>query len=138
MSKDPSQDNEVYQNLIALSAAEWRKGDEVDMDGPGMGKAIDQEKNHTLHYKYTCQYGDKDTSDKDVTIINNEFVPEFQGIDRQGLIDLISTDVDLAAKAAIIVLNSRKGYDNWSTWSIVQNEERYTRSIKLSNNLTMI
>jgi len=65
----------------------------------------------------------KDTSDRDVTIINNEFVPEFQGIDKQGLIDLISTDVELAAKAAIIVLNSKKGYDNWSTWSVVQNED---------------
>lgn len=122
MSKDPSQDNEVYQNLIALSAAEWRKGDEVDMDGPGMGKAIGGEESYSPLQIYMPVWG-KDTSDKDVTIINNEFVPEFQGIDRQGLIDLISTDVDLAAKAAIIVLNSRKGYDNWSTWSIVQNED---------------
>lgn len=122
MSKDPSQDNEVYQNLIALSAAEWRKGNEVDMDGPGMGKALGGEESYSPLQIYMPVWG-KDTSDRDVTIINNEFVPEFQGIDKQGLIDLISTDVELAAKAAIIVLNSKKGYDNWSTWSVVQNED---------------
>jgi len=122
MSKDPSQDNEVYQNLIALSAAEWRKGNQVDMDGPGMGKAIGGEESYSPLQIYMPVWG-KDTSDRDVTIINNEFVPEFQGIDKQGLIDLISTDVELAAKAAIIVLNSKKGYDNWSTWSVVQNED---------------
>ncbi len=122
MSKDPSQDNEVYQNLIALSAAEWRKGNEVDMDGPGMGKALGGEESYSPLQIYMTTWG-KDTSDVDVTVINNEFVPEFQGITKDELIDLITTDVDLAAKAGIIVLNSKKGYDNWSTWSMVQSED---------------
>ena len=122
MSKDPSQDNEVYQNLIALSAAEWRKGNEVDMDGPGMGKALGGEESYSPLQIFMNVWG-KDTSDVDVTIINNEFVPEFQGITKDELIDLITTDVELAAKAGIIVLNSKKGYDNWSTWSIVQSED---------------
>ena len=122
MSKDPSQDNEVYQNLIALSAAEWRKGNEVDMEGPGMGKAIGNEESYSPLQIFMNVWG-KDTSDVDVTIINNEFVPEFQGITKDELIDLITTDVELAAKAGIIVLNSKKGYDNWSTWSIVQSED---------------
>tara|TARA_A100001515_G_scaffold34175_1_gene26609 strand:- start:2143 stop:3093 length:951 start_codon:yes stop_codon:yes gene_type:complete len=122
MSKDPSQDNEVYQNLIALSAAEWRKGNEVDMDGPGMGKAIGGEESYSPLQIYMTTWG-KDTSDVDVTVINNEFVPEFQGITKDELIDLITTDVELAAKAGIIVLNSKKGYDNWSTWDIVQSED---------------
>ena len=122
MSKDPSQDNEVYQNLIALSAAEWRKGNEVDMDGPGMGKALGGEESYSPLQIYMTTWG-KDTSDVDVTVINNEFVPEFQGITKDELIDLITTDVELAAKAGIIVLNSKKGYDNWSTWSIVQSED---------------
>ena len=122
MSKDPSQDNEVYQNLIALSAAEWRKGNEVDMEGPGMGKALGGEESYSPLQIFMNVWG-KDTSDVDVTIINNEFVPEFQGITKDELIDLITTDVELAAKAGIIVLNSKKGYDNWSTWNIVQNED---------------
>ena len=122
MSKDPSQDNEVYQNLIALSAAEWRKGDEVDEEGPGMGKALGGEESYSPLQIFMNVWG-KDTSDVDVTVINNEFVPEFQGITKDELIDLITTDVELAAKAGIIVLNSKKGYDNWSTWSIVQSED---------------
>ena len=122
MSKDPSQDNEVYQNLIALSAAEWRKGDEVDEEGPGMGKALGGEESYSPLQIFMNVWG-KDTSDVDVTVINNEFVPEFQGITKDELIDLITTDVELAAKAGIIVLNSKKGYENWSTWSIVQSED---------------
>ena len=122
MSKDPSQDNEVYQNLIALSAAEWRKGDEVDEEGPGMGKALGDEESYSPLQIFMDIWGE-DTSDVDVTIINNEFVPEFQGITKDELIDLITTDVELAAKAGIIVLNSNNGYENWSTWSIVQSED---------------
>tara|TARA_R100000995_G_scaffold44683_1_gene21047 strand:- start:697 stop:1569 length:873 start_codon:yes stop_codon:yes gene_type:complete len=122
MSKDPSQDNEVYQNLIALSAAEWRKGDEVDEEGPGMGKALGGEESYSPLQIFMNVWG-KDTSDVDVTVINNEFVPEFQGITKDELIDLITTDVELAAKAGIIVLNSKKGYENWSTWNIVQSED---------------
>lgn len=122
MSKDPSQDESVFHNLLALSAAEWRKGDEVDAEGPGMGKALGGEESYSPLQIYMTTWG-KDTSDVDVTVINNEFVPEFQGITKDELIDLITTDVDLAAKAGIIVLNSKKGYDNWSTWSIVQDAD---------------
>jgi hypothetical protein len=122
MSKDPSQDESVFHNLLALSAAEWRKGDEVDAEGPGMGKALGGEESYSPLQIYMTTWG-KDTSDVDVTVINNEFVPEFQGITKDELIDLITTDVDLAAKAGIIVLNSKKGYDNWSTWSMVQDAD---------------
>ena len=122
MSKDPSQDESVFHNLLALSAAEWRKGDEVDAEGPGMGKALGGEESYSPLQINMPTWG-KDTSDIDVTVINNEFVPEFQGITKDELIDLITTDVDLAAKAGIIVLNSRNGYDNWSTWSMVQDAD---------------
>ena len=122
MSKDPSQDESVFHNLLALSAAEWRKGDEVDAEGPGMGKALGGEESYSPLQIYMTTWG-KDTSDVDVTVINNEFVPEFQGITKDELIDLITTDVDLAAKAGIIVLNSKKGYENWSTWSMVQDAD---------------
>ena len=122
MSKDPSQDESVFHNLLALSAAEWRKGDEVDTEGPGMGKALGGEESYSPLQINMPTWG-KDTSDIDVTVINNEFVPEFQGITKDELIDLITTDVDLAAKAGIIVLNSRNGYDNWSTWSMVQDAD---------------
>ena len=122
MSKDPSQDESVFHNLLALSAAEWRKGDEVDTEGPGMGKALGGEESYSPLQIYMTTWG-KDTSDVDVTVINNEFVPEFQGITKDELIDLVTTDVDLAAKAGIIVLNSKKGYDNWSTWSMVQDAD---------------
>jgi len=122
MSKDPSQDESVFHNLLALSAAEWRKGDEVDAEGPGMGKALGGEESYSPLQIYMTTWG-KDTSDVDVTVINNEFVPEFQGITKDELINLITTDVDLAAKAGIIVLNSKKGYENWSTWSMVQDAD---------------
>ena len=122
MSKDPSQDESVFHNLLALSAAEWRKGDEVDTEGPGMGKALGGEESYSPLQINMPTWG-KDTSDVDVTLINNEFVPEFQGITKDELIDLITTDIDLAAKAGIIVLNSKRGYDNWSTWSMVQDAD---------------
>ena len=120
MSKDPSQDESVFHNLLALSAAEWRKGDEVDTEGPGMGKALGGEESYSPLQIYMTTWGKEIPEDTDVTVINNKFVPEFQGITKDELIDLITTDVDLAAKAGIIVLNSKKGYDNWSTWSMVQ------------------
>lgn len=123
MSKDPSQDESVFHNLLALSAAEWRKGDEVDAEGPGMGKALGGEESYSPLQIYMTTWGKEIPEDTDVTVINNKFVPEFQGITKDELIDLITTDVDLAAKAGIIVLNSKKGYDNWSTWSMVQDAD---------------
>jgi hypothetical protein len=122
MERDPSADEDVFYNLLALSAAEWRKGDEVNLKGPGMGKALGDEESYSPLQIFMDTWGE-DTSDKDVTVINNEFVPEFQNIDKDDLISLITTDVDLAAKAAIIVLNSNNGYENWSTWSMVQDPE---------------
>jgi len=123
MSKDPSQDESVFHNLLALSAAEWRKGDEVDTEGPGMGKALGGEESYSPLQIYMTTWGKEIPEDTDVTVINNKFVPEFQGITKDELIDLITTDVDLAAKAGIIVLNSKKGYENWSTWSMVQDAD---------------
>lgn len=123
MSKDPSQDESVFHNLLALSAAEWRKGDEVDLEGPGMGKALGGEESYSPLQIYMTTWGKEIPEDTDVTVINNKFVPEFQGITKDELIDLITTDVDLAAKAGIIVLNSKKGYENWSTWSMVQDAD---------------
>ena len=122
MERDPSADEDVFYNLLALSAAEWRKGDEVNLEGPGMGKALGDEESYSPLQIFMDTWG-VDTSDRDVTVINNEFVPEFQNIDKDDLISLITTDVDLAAKAAIIVLNSNNGYENWSTWSMVQDPE---------------
>jgi len=138
MERDPSADEDVFYNLLALSAAEWRKGDQVNLEGPGMGKALGGEESYSPLQIFMDTWG-KDTSDVDVTVVNNEFVPEFQNIDKDDLISLITTDVDLAAKAAIIVLNSKKGYENWSTWSMVQDPETpqyidYAK--KFSNDLT--
>jgi len=138
MERDPSADEDVFYNLLALSAAEWRKGDEVNLEGPGMGKALGDEESYSPLQIFMDTWG-VDTSDRDVTVINNEFVPEFQNIDKDDLISLITTDVDLAAKAAIIVLNSNNGYENWSTWSMVQDPEtpQYIDfAKKFSNDLT--
>lgn len=112
---DPSEDLQVLHNMIAISAAEWRKGNQVDLDGPGMGKAIGDEKSYSPAQIYEQTWG-KDTSDVDVTVINNKFVPEFQNIDGPKLSSLISENPTLAAKAYLIVLQSANGYDNWSTW----------------------
>ena len=138
MERDPSADDAVFHNVLALSAAEWRKGDEVNLEGPGMGKALGEEESYSPLQIFMDIWGE-DTSDRDVTVINNEFVPEFQNIDKDDLISLITTDVDLAAKAAIIVLNSNNGYENWSTWSMVQDPEtpQYMDYAKqFSNDLT--
>jgi hypothetical protein len=138
MERDPSADEDVFYNLLALSAAEWRKGDQVNLEGPGMGKALGGEESYSPLQIFMDTWGE-DTSDRDVTVINNEFVPEFQNIDKDDLISLITTDVDLAAKAAIIVLNSNNGYENWSTWSMVQDPKtpQYMDYAKqFSNDLT--
>ena len=113
---DPSEDLQVLHNMIAISAAEWRKGNQVDLDGPGMGKAIGDEKSYSPAQIYEQTWG-KDTSDVDVTVVNNKFVPEFQNIDGPKLSELISTNPTLAAKAYLIVLQSANGYNNWSTWN---------------------
>ena len=69
---DPSEDLQVLHNMIAISAAEWRKGNQVDLDGPGMGKAIGDEKSYSPAQIYEQTWG-KDTSDVDVTVVNNKF-----------------------------------------------------------------
>ena len=88
-----------------------------------MGKALGGEESYSPLQIYMTTWGKEIPEDTDVTVINNKFVPEFQGITKDELIDLITTDVDLAAKAGIIVLNSKKGYENWSTWSMVQDAD---------------
>jgi hypothetical protein len=129
MEKDPSEDNEVLQNIIAISAAEWRDGDKVNEDGPSMGRSY-QEESYSPVQVYMPVWGKDTTESGDVTLINNEFVEEFQNIDRDELIKLISTDIDLAAKAAVILLQNKRGYDIWSTWSIVQDEPQYKEFAK--------
>lgn len=125
MSLDPSEDNDVFQNLLAISAAEWREGDNaVPLGGPGMGRSgLHDEESYSPLQINMATWGE-DTSDVDVTIINSPYVEEFQGITREELIDLITTDPKLAAKAGIIVLNSNTGYNNWTTWDdFVNNPE---------------
>jgi len=129
LERDPSEDNEVLQNIIAISAAEWRDGDKVNEDGPSMGRSY-QEESYSPVQIYMPVWGKDTTESGDVTLINNEFVEEFQNIDRDELIKLISTDIDLAAKAAVILLQNNVGYEIWSTWPIVQNEPQYKEFAK--------
>jgi hypothetical protein len=80
-----------------------------------MGKALGDEESYSPAQIYKPVWG-KDTSSVDVSIINNPLVPEFQNIDGDKLMELISDDVSLAAKAYVIILQNRRGYDIWSTW----------------------
>tara|TARA_R100001015_G_C4633030_1_gene197397 strand:- start:3572 stop:4291 length:720 start_codon:yes stop_codon:yes gene_type:complete len=115
LGKDPSEDIQVLHNMIAISAAEWRDGNKVNQDGPSMGKALGDEESYSPAQIYKPVWG-KDTSSVDVSIINNPLVPEFQNIDGDKLMELISDDVSLAAKAYVIILQNKRGYDIWSTW----------------------
>ena len=116
LGKDPSEDIQVLHNMIAISAAEWRDGNKVNQDGPSMGKALGDEESYSPAQIYKPVWG-KDTSSVDVSIINNPLVPEFQNIDGDKLMELISDDVSLAAKAYVIILQNKRGYDIWSTWN---------------------
>ena len=122
LKEDPSEDIQALRNIIAISAAEWRKGNDVNPDGPGMGKALGDEESYSPVQIFMPVWG-KDTSDKDVTLINSPFVPEFKGINKEELIDFISTNKNLAAKAAVIMMQNNRGYDIWSTWQVVTNPE---------------
>ena len=115
LAKDPSEDIQVLHNMIAISAAEWRDGNKVNEGGPSMGKALGDEESYSPAQIYKPVWG-KDTSSVDVSIINNPLVPEFQNIDGDKLMELISDDVSLAAKAYVIILQNKRGYDIWSTW----------------------
>lgn len=122
MSKNPLTSNEVFHNVLALSGAEWRAGNNVIPEkGPGMGRsALHDEESYSPLQINMATWG-KDTSDVDVTVINSPYVEEFQNITKEELIDLITTDPKLAAKAGLIVLNSKNGYDNWTTWDAFVN-----------------
>ena len=123
MKNNPLTDETVFYNLIALSAAEWRKDDQVNEEGPGMGKALGPEESYSPLQIYMTTWGKEIPKGKDVTVINNEYVSEFQNIDKDELISLITTNPKLAAKAGIIVANSKKGFENWSTWDMVQDKD---------------
>lgn len=122
MTRNPLTDNEVFQNILALSGAEWRAGNNVVPEkGPGMGRSkLHDEESYSPLQINMATWG-KDTSDVDVTVINSPYVEEFQNITREDLIELITTDPKLAAKAGLIVLNSKNGYDNWTTWDAFVN-----------------
>ena len=120
MKINPLKDETAFYNLLALSGAEWRKDDQVNEEGPGMGKALGDEASYSPLQIHMDTWGEEIPEDTDVTVINSPFAPEFQNIDRDDLIELITTDPKLAAKAGIIVANSNTGYENWSTWEMVQ------------------
>lgn len=125
LKEDPSEDVQALRNIIAISAAEWRKGDDVNLDGPSMGKALGDEESYSPVQVYMPVWGVDTTDSGDVTLINSPYVPEFKDIKKDKLIELLSTDTKLAAKAAVILMQNNRGYDIWSTWSIVNKEPAY-------------
>ena len=125
LKEDPSEDIQALRNIIAISAAEWRKGDKVNPDGPSMGKALGEEESYSPVQIYMPVWGVDTTESGDVTLINSPYVSEFKDIDKGKLIELLSTNKELAAKAAVILMQNRRGYDIWSTWSIVNEEPGY-------------
>lgn len=137
MKINPLKDETAFYNLLALSGAEWRKGDQVNEEGPGMGKALGDEPSYSPLQINMDTWGKEIPEDTDVTVINSPFAPEFKNIDRDDLIELITTDPKLAAKAGIIVANSNTGYENWSTWEMVQdaNTPQYLEYVQQFSNV---
>lgn len=116
LEKDPSKNFSDLATLIAIAYGENESGENI---GTGQSTLVDEEGNREVSFGpfQINEFWYKDHSDSgDVTVVNSEYTDIFKDASRDDMITLLQDPMN-SAVAAIIVANSKKGYENWSVYN---------------------
>jgi hypothetical protein len=116
LDKDPSENFNDLATLVSIAFAENEQGENI---GTGQSTLLDDEGEREMSFGpfQVNEFWYKDHSDKeDVTVVNNEFTDVFDNKSYDEMKDLVQIPEN-AALAAVIIANSKNGYENWSVYN---------------------
>ncbi len=113
---DPSTNFMDLATLVAIAYAENEQGENI---GSGQSTLKDEEGNLEISFGpfqvNEFWYKDKSKSG-DTTVVNNEYTDVFDGATPKTMPKLLKDPLN-SSLAAIIVANSKKGFENWTTYT---------------------
>tara|TARA_B100000029_G_scaffold502619_1_gene578174 strand:+ start:2346 stop:3092 length:747 start_codon:yes stop_codon:yes gene_type:complete len=113
---DPSANPMDLATLVSIAYAENEQGENI-----GSGQSILRDKEGKREVSFgpfqinKFWYRDKSKSG-DTTVVNNEYTDVFDGATPKTMPELLKDPLN-SALAAIIVANSKKGFENWTTYT---------------------
>lgn len=116
LEKDPSKNFSDLATLVAIAYGENESGEKI---GSGQSTLVDEEGNREVSFGpfQINEFWYKDHSDsEDTTVVNNPYTKVFDDADSEKMKTLLQDPMN-SALAAIIVANSKKGYENWSVYN---------------------
>ena len=113
---DPSANFMDLATLVAIAYAENEQGENI---GSGQSTLKDEEGKREVSFGpfqiNKFWYRDKSKSG-DTTVVNNEYTDAFDGATTKTMPELLKDPLN-SALAAIIVANSKRGFENWTTYT---------------------
>lgn len=116
LEKDPSKNFSDLATLVAIAYGENESGENI---GTGQSTLLDEEGKREVSFGpfQINEFWYKDHSDsEDTTVVNNPYTKVFDDVSREEMTTLLQDPMN-SALAAIIVANSKKGYENWSVYN---------------------
>lgn len=115
LEQDPSEDFNALATLVAIAYAENEQGENI---GTGQSRERQNGKREVSFGPFQVNefwYTDH-TGSGDVTLVNNEYTNIFDDASEKDMRKLLQDPYN-SAVAAVIIANSNKGYENWSTYN---------------------